>query len=169
MRTFFACTLFVMALAGRAIALNIVFGGALGNLTASQIIPTSQVTAACQGSCNPATQAILVCGDTNDACLCSTATVSSIVACEQCMFSDLIARNAPIPDPRVGSTPLLAAYSAACLASQNITIPAASITLAVPANWNGPFAIVMSVPVAIVTAIVGGMLGLAALLILSNL
>jgi len=168
MRSFFTIALFV-ALAGRAVALNIVFGGALVNLTASQVIPNDQIATDCQSSCSLATQAIQACGDTNDACLCSAVTVSALVTCEQCMFTDLINKNQKMPDPRAGSTPALAAYSAACLASQNVTIPATSIKLALPSNWDGPFDVVMGLPGTIVTVIVGAGLGVSLIFMLSNM
>jgi len=170
MRSFFAFTLFV-ALAGRAMALNIVFGGALGNITASQIlaIPDGQLTTDCQSSCDPATQAIQSCGDTNDACLCSNATISALVTCEQCMFTELINNNQPMPDPRAGSSPAISAYSAACLASQNITLPPPSIALALPDSWDGPLDIVMGLPGTIITVIIGAGLGGSAIFLLSNM
>jgi len=159
------------ALAGRAMALNIVFGGALGNITASQVldIPASQLTAACQPSCDPAMQAIQACGDTDDVCLCSNATVSALVTCEQCMFTILINTNQPMPDPRAGSAPALVAYSAACLASQNITIPAPSTKLVLPDSWDGPFDVVMGLPGTIITVMVGAGLAVSAIFLLSNM
>jgi hypothetical protein len=48
------------------------------------------------------------CGDDNDSCLCGNDTATVIQACEQCMFSELIAENQRMPDPRAGSTPGLA-------------------------------------------------------------
>ena len=129
-----------------AMALNIVFGGALGNLTASQVlaIPDGQLKTdvscaiAIEGgivqrlrlisvstilrSSNPGYSSAYrysfntfnpdlfgqTCGDTNDACLCSNGTVSALVTCEQCMLTELINKNEPMPDPRAGSTPALA-------------------------------------------------------------
>jgi hypothetical protein len=59
--------------------------------------------------------------------------------CEQCLFEDLIKRNVKQPDPRVGSTPALAAYSAACAAPDvNITIPAGVAALKLPSDWCVP-------------------------------
>jgi len=170
MRSFLTFALF-LALAGRAMALNIVFGGAFGNITASQVlaIPDGQLKTDCQSSCDPATQAIQTCGDTNDSCLCGNATISAIVTCEQCMFTELINKNQPMPDPRAGSSPALGAYSAACLASQNITIPPTTIALALPASWDGPFDAVLNLPATIVTVIFGATLGVSAILVLSNM
>ncbi|KIM77386.1 hypothetical protein PILCRDRAFT_825345 [Piloderma croceum F 1598] len=170
MHSFFALMMFV-ALAGRAMALNIVFGGPLGNITASQVlaIPDGQLKTDCQSSCDPANQAIQTCGDTNDSCLCNNATVSAILACEQCMFTELINQNAQMPDPRAGSTPALAAYSAACLASQNITLPPTSIALTLPASWVGPFDALLNLPATIITVMIGATLGGSAILLLSNM
>jgi len=170
MRSFVAFVLFI-ALAGRAMALNIVFGGDLGNLTASELldIPDGQLKTDCQPSCDPANQAIQACGDTDDACLCSNATVTAIVVCEQCMLTDLINKNQKAPDPRAGSNPALAAYGAACNASLNIILPPKSISLQLPPSWDGPFDVQMSLPGTIVTVIVGAVLGVGSILLLSNM
>jgi len=159
------------ALAGRAMALNIVFGGALGNITASQVlaIPDGQFKTACQSSCDPANQAIQSCGDTNDSCLCSNGTISTVVTCEQCMFTELINKNAKMPDPRAGSALALAAYSAACLASQNVTIPPTSLALVLPASWDGPFDAQLGLPATVITVLIGAALGGSAILLLSNM
>ena len=105
------------------------------------------------------------------------------------MLTELINKNEPMPDPRAGSTPALAgkhpsfytwwsdylkaffhvAYSAACLASQNITIPPTAIALTLPATWDGPLDIVMGLPGTIFTVIVGAFLGSSAILLLSNM
>jgi len=171
MHSFFTVAALFVALAGRAMALNIVTGGPLGNITASQVlaVPSGPLTSACQSSCDPATQAIQTCGDTNDSCLCNNATISALVTCEQCMFTQLINTNQKMPDPRAGSTPLISAYSAACLASQNITLPVTSLKLALPASWDGPFDAVMGLPGTIITVIVGAGLGMSAILVLSNM
>lgn len=106
------------------------------------------------------------------------------------MFTQLINTNQKMPDPRAGSTPLISgtsppnphleprtltskrsytAYSAACLASQNVTLPVQSLKLALPASWDGPFDVVMGLPGTIVTVIVGAGLGMSAILLLSNM
>lgn len=43
------------------------------------------------------------CGDTNDACLCSTNTTTDILDCEQCMFNQLVLMNMKQPSPLVGN------------------------------------------------------------------
>jgi len=170
MRSFIVFALFI-ALAGRAMALNIVFGGDLGNITASQLlaIPDGQLKTDCQTSCDPANQAIQACGDTNDACLCTNATITAIVACEQCMLTDLINKNKKAPDPRAGSNPGLTAYASACSASLNITIPPISVALQLPPSWDGPFDVQMGLPGTIVTVVVGAFLGVSSILLLSNM
>lgn len=48
------------------------------------------------------------CGDTNDACLCSSnATIPAITSCHQCVFGDLIHKRKLASDPREDSTPAL--------------------------------------------------------------
>jgi len=171
MHFFFVFALFI-ALAGRALALDIEFAvGDLATLTASQLldIPSGPLKTDCQPSCDPAIQAIQACGDTNDACLCSNATVTNIVTCEQCMLTELIKTNKKMPDPRAGSNPALAAYAAACLASQNVTLSPLAISLRLPPNWDGPFNVQMGLPATIVTAIVGATLGVGSILMLSNM
>jgi len=171
MRSFFAFALFVVALAGRAMALNIVLGVPLGNLTASELlsVPDGPMKTNCASSCDPANQAIQACGDTNDACLCNNATVTAIVVCEQCMLTDLINRNQPKPDPRAGSNPALGAYAAACKGSQNITLSPLAISLTLPPTWDGPFDVEMGLPGTIVTVMTGAFLGVSAILLLSNM
>jgi len=85
------------------------------------------------------------------------------------MFTELINKNEPMPDPRAGSSPALAAYSAACLASQNLTIPPTTIALALPGSWEGPFDAILNLPATIVTVIFGAGLGVSAILLLSNM
>jgi len=85
------------------------------------------------------------------------------------MFTELINNNQPMPDPRAGSSPAISAYSAACLASQNITLPPPSIALALPDSWAGPLDIVMGLPGTIITVIIGAGLGGSAIFLLSNM
>jgi len=168
MPSFFTSFVIFAALAGRALALNIVFGGA--NLSASQVIPTGKVPANCQATCDPVTKSIQTCGDTNDACLCSGTLISSLVSCEQCMFTTLINNNQKMSDPRVGSTPLLGAYRTVCLASQNVSIPATSVALTLPASWNGPFNVqIPNLAGTVVTVVVGAALGTSIILLLCNM
>ena len=104
------------------------------------------------------------------------------------MFTILINTNQPMPDPRAGSAPALVgmrtshatlcltvilthriAYSTACLASQNITIPAPSTKLILPDSWDGPFDVVMGLPGTIITVMVGAGLAVSAIFLLSNM
>lgn len=50
-----------------------------------------------------------------DGCLCSNETAVSIVECEQCMFTNLIARNKKPDDARAGQTSAIAGEFACCL------------------------------------------------------
>lgn len=104
------------------------------------------------------------------------------------MLTRLIATNKPKPDPRAGSVPALggefgrwnsqayahvsentSAYAAACTKSVNVTIPATLLALTLPDSWDGPFVSVLPFPAAVVTAIFGGVLGIGAIVTLSNM
>jgi len=160
----------LFAFAGRGFGLNIDLGGQLGNLTASQFlaIPDSQLMTDCQMTCAPANETILACG-TSDDCLCQNTTVAAVRDCEQCMFGWLIDKNEKTSDPRVGSSSALSAYGAACLASVNVSIPAAEIALTLPPGWNGPFAVEFGLAVTVVTVSTGGLLALAGLYLVSSM
>ncbi|KAH9948450.1 hypothetical protein B0H21DRAFT_689975, partial [Amylocystis lapponica] len=152
------------------LALNITVGGTVGTIPASEFLTVNdaQLMNDCQTQCAPGMSAIQACGDTNDACLCDSATVTSITACEQCMFNDIITLNARVADPRAGSTPALAAYAAACLLS-NITVPATEITLVLPSNWDGPFGLGVGTVGTAITVIVGAMLGSGAIYVVNTM
>ncbi|KAF8645608.1 hypothetical protein AX16_007690 [Volvariella volvacea WC 439] len=152
--------LFVFALAGRV---------GETNLTVTDIvnIPDSPVKTACTNACSDTTSRVQAC-NSDPQCLCRNDTVSSLLACEQCMFTNLIDTFKPMPDFRAGSTPVLGAYSAACAAA-NITLQPAQTALTLPPAWNGPFVSVIPVPAAIFAVIVGSMLGMSSILILSNM
>jgi len=160
----------LFAIAGQGLGLNIVLGGQLGNVTADQfIVVPAQLEGDCQSTCNPANSAIRACDD-DDNCLCQfNDTVSLILHCEQCLFTSLIERNEPMPDPRVGSSPALSAYQAACVASVNVSIPAPDMALVLPSNWDGPADMILGPTMAGIAVASCGVLGLAALYIFSNI
>ncbi|TFK37661.1 hypothetical protein BDQ12DRAFT_632279 [Crucibulum laeve] len=155
------------ALAGRVLAFNITVG--TRNLAATQLldIPDSPVKTACNTNITAANQKIQACND-DTPCLCTNDTAAALLDAETCMFHFLINTKSQAPDFRAGSTPVLAAYSAAC-ASANIKLAPAQTALQLPSTWDGPFVAILPTGGAIVTVIVGGMLGISALLILSNL
>ncbi|KAI0063305.1 hypothetical protein BV25DRAFT_1915228 [Artomyces pyxidatus] len=162
---------FILAFAGRALALNIVIGGSVGNVSATDFLAVqdTKLNADCQSQCQPATQAIQACND-DDACLCDTATVAAVVACQQCMFTDIIHDNRKMPDPRAGSAPALSAYAAACLASPaNVTVPATSLALTLPSNWDGPSALPLNLGETIVAVAAGAVLGVGSIVILCTM
>ncbi|TCD69006.1 hypothetical protein EIP91_009228 [Steccherinum ochraceum] len=132
---FFALLAFFAVFASRVLALQITVAP-MGNVSANQFLDVSDQTVKtnCQDSCAPANTAINAC--TDDTCLCDTATLTAITACQQCMFNDLIHRFATSDDPRVGSSPALAAYTTACNLSATT---AKEFVLAPPSDWNGPF------------------------------
>ncbi|TFK48339.1 hypothetical protein OE88DRAFT_1664862 [Heliocybe sulcata] len=155
------------ALAGRVAALTITIGGTVGNVSATDFLQVPASMSACAATCKTATDAIAAC--TDDHCLCVAPTVTDILACEQCEFTQLIAQNIPMPDPRVGSSTALTAYGAACLASANVTVPATSLTLALPSNWDGPFGQALNAGGTAVTVIIGLGLGVGSIFLLSNM
>ncbi|CCM03224.1 uncharacterized protein FIBRA_05349 [Fibroporia radiculosa] len=153
MRSFLSFTfLLVTLLASRALALNISVGGSVGTVPASQFLTVNDanLTNACQTQCSPANKAIQACG-TSNTCLCDSATVTLITACEQCMFDELIAQNLPMVDPRAGSATALTAYQTACLDAVNVTVPTSEITLTLPTDWDGPFEQRLGVPATVFT------------------
>jgi len=159
----------VFALASRGLGLDIVLGGQLGNITASQfLIVPAQLGGDCQSICDPANSTIQACNN-NDNCLCLNDTVVSIRNCEQCLFTSLIRRNEKMPDPRVGSSPALTAYRAACLASVGVTIPVADITLTLPSNWDGPASLVLPGGLVGIAVVVGAMVGFSGIYIVSSM
>jgi len=168
MLSFLALVSFIV-LAGRALALNIVVHGAIGNLTALSMLNVSDsiIMTRCQEQCTSATAAIQACSDDN--CLCNNTTVTAIVGCEQCMFNVVIATNNPKPDPKAGSASVLAAYSAACQQSVNVTLAPTDIGLTLPADWNGPVAISLNTPATVVAVGIGAILGGGALFILNSM
>ncbi|KAH9477030.1 hypothetical protein JR316_0010946 [Psilocybe cubensis] len=131
-------------------------------------IPDSAVKTACAATCTTANTTLLACDD-DISCLCSNATVNAFVGCESCMLNYLIAVNKPAPVPLAGSNPLVTAYAAQCKSDGNIILAANQSALSLPDTWDGPFVAVLPTGGAAVTVIVGAVLGLSALLILSNL
>jgi len=163
--------LLVSMLAGRVLALNITVGGSVGTVPANEFLTLDGADAVfmseCQAQCMPATNAIMACGDSN-ACLCDSATVTNITACEQCYFAQVIAANARPTDPRTGSTPALTAYVAACAAA-DIVVPAAEATLTVPPGWDGPLGVGMGTLGTAFTLIAGVFLGTGAIYVVNTM
>jgi hypothetical protein len=170
MRSFFLFA-FALVLAGQALALNIVIGGSVGNVTADNFLTVqdSTLTSQCQSSCGPGTAAIQAC-NADDACLCNNATVTAVTACQQCYFTNIINDNRQMPDPRAGSTPALAAYVAACHASSaNVTVPATEVALTLPPTWNGPADEGLNLGETIVYVGVGAVIGVGSIVILCTM
>lgn len=161
----------VLALfAGQGLGLNVNIGGSLGNVSAIQIvdIPAGQLKTECEAACAPAFSAIQACGE-DDSCLCKNETAVAIRDCQQCMYAQLIKKNEKMPDPRAGSTPVLGAYAAACLASVNVTIPSNLIGLTVPVDWDGPNGMSMGVPAAVLTVITAALIGVGGISIICSM
>ncbi|KAL0952304.1 hypothetical protein HGRIS_006592 [Hohenbuehelia grisea] len=107
MRSFSVVAALFFLLASRALAFTLSVGKV--DLAVADIlaIPDSPVKQACAAQCTQADQALRACND-DASCLCGPNTVSPLQACEQCMFTELIRTNKPLPDFRAGSTPVLA-------------------------------------------------------------
>ncbi|KAI0351587.1 hypothetical protein OH77DRAFT_1498391 [Trametes cingulata] len=160
MRSFILAA-FLAAFAGQVLALNISIAGIPGNITASNFLTSSDPAfSACSSDCAPALANITACGDTNDACLCSNQTtiIPAIVACEQCMFEQLIHDNRRPQDPRAGQTSAITAYTTAC-SNLNFTIPANITKLALPSDWDGPFGQGLTTLGTVVSVIAAAVLG----------
>ncbi|KAH9993021.1 hypothetical protein BJV77DRAFT_944654, partial [Russula vinacea] len=148
-----------------ALALNIVIGGSVGNITADNFLTVqdSSLTSQCQTDCGPANTAIQACNG-DDGCLCSNDTVTAITACQQCYFTTIIQGNRRMPDPRAGSTPALAAYVAACQASSaNVTVPATDAVLQLPPGWDGPTGVHLNLGETILYVMTGAIIGVGSL------
>ncbi|KZV63551.1 hypothetical protein PENSPDRAFT_757882 [Peniophora sp. CONT] len=129
-------------LAGRALAINIVIGGAIGNITADSYLTTNdtRLNDVCEGMCKPGVDAIDAC-DNDDNCLCNADTVSKVTACQQCYFTWLIEDNRKYPNALNGQTDAQTAYVTACNASDaHVVVPATSVALTLPESWDGPVA-----------------------------
>ncbi|XP_006455790.1 hypothetical protein AGABI2DRAFT_195160 [Agaricus bisporus var. bisporus H97] len=131
-------------------------------------IPSSLVPSECGANCAAANQSIIGCNN-NAACLCQSSVVDSLRGCQQCMFTQVIAKNEKVLDLRVGSSPLMTGYSTACLADGNVTLAANETALVLPASWDGPLDVILSTGGTVVAVGVGGVLGLAAIMLLSNM
>jgi len=155
---------------GQGLTLNVDIGGRLGTISAIQIvdIPAGQLKTDCEAACAPAFSAIQACG-ADDNCLCKNETAVAIRDCQQCMYTQLVKKNEKMPDPRAGSTPVLGAYAAACLASANVTVPPKLIGLTVPADWEGPNGMSMGVPAAVLTVIATALIGIGGISILCSM
>ncbi|KAH9893963.1 hypothetical protein C8Q73DRAFT_790538 [Cubamyces lactineus] len=119
--------------------INITIDG-LGNIPASRFLQVNDpVFTDCQQDCGNAVSIVQQCGDDNDACLCGPAATTAIHACQQCMFTDLIHLNRRAQDPLAGSAPALTAYATACTNVSTLDVGKNFTTLALPADWDGPF------------------------------
>ena len=158
---------FIFVLASRVLSFTITVG--TRNLTTADIlnIPDNVVKSACTSQCTTANSQIQACGD-DASCLCKNETVSSLLTCEQCMFTKLIEVNQRL-DFRVGSNVVLSGYSAACKATANITLAPSQTALKLPPTWDGPFVAVLPLGGTVVAVGTGALLGLGALLLFSSI
>ncbi|KAJ3856062.1 hypothetical protein EV368DRAFT_79058 [Lentinula lateritia] len=158
-------------------------------LSAAQLLPNfTGAIATCAANCSNVQTELSGCQD-DASCLCATQLVSDLRNCEQCMYEALIAANAPLPDPKAGSTPVLVGeslifftlvfrepnqwichlgYQAAC-AAFNITLNTTQVALVLPTNWDGPFGLGLDLVGTVFTVGAGFILGTSSLLLLSNL
>ncbi|KAG2152778.1 hypothetical protein DEU56DRAFT_879475 [Suillus clintonianus] len=168
MRAFIAFASFIL-FAGQALSLSIAVGGSVGTVDATQFLNVTDayLLSDCQNQCSNATAQITMCA-ANDSCLCASNTVTAITSCEQCMFSDLIAKFATSTDPRAGSSTALTAYAAAC-SSAGFTVPSSSVTLTVPSNWDGPLGVSLGTVSTVLIVGVSAVLGTGSIVLLSNM
>ncbi|KAK0189717.1 hypothetical protein F5146DRAFT_1052230 [Armillaria mellea] len=173
-------------LAGRvfAFSFNVTVTSALAALPPSQLFNFSfpSTISSCQSTCDNANSVMASCTSSAQAatpspdgtpdpasgCLCADTTVAALLSCEQCIYTAQIAANVPRSDPRAGSQPLLAAYSGACTAA-GIVLTAPQTALALPANWDGPAGLHLSVVGTVFTVMAATGMGVGAMWILSNL
>ncbi|KAK1232164.1 hypothetical protein PQX77_004712 [Marasmius sp. AFHP31] len=109
--------------------------------------------------------------------LCTNTTVKRLQECEQCMFTQLIAANKPMPDVRAGSTPVLGSYLASCEERKmteekepnNGFAAATAFALALPDNWDGPTGIFIPTVGLVLGVGTGAFLGVSSILLLSNM
>ncbi|KAI0759090.1 hypothetical protein C8Q74DRAFT_1301870 [Fomes fomentarius] len=170
---------FLALMAGKVAALGVNITGFEPNMPMTDFLNTPDVvrTTDCASNCTLAQTAITNCNGA-DACLCSNETAVSIVMCEQCMFTSLIARNKKPDDGRAGQTSAIAAYLAACGSLGNDTLPDnasvrnaknATFKLVVPDNWNGPFGQGLDIPATVVTVIAGAILGVGLITVVNTM
>lgn len=156
----------LFVLASRALAFNITLGQVFESKDILNI-PANLVPQQCQGQLQTAQKGVADCND-ETVCLCKDDVVKNIQTAQQCMFEDIVRRNIKPADPRVGSNPLMSAYTKSCK-DNNITVAATVNALAIPAFWEGSFEAILPLGGTVVTVGVGAMLGLFALLLLSNM
>ncbi|KAG2145586.1 hypothetical protein BD769DRAFT_1660667 [Suillus cothurnatus] len=159
----------VLLLAGQALSLSIDVGGSVGTIDATQFLNVTDtyLLTDCQTQCSNANAQITTCA-ANNSCLCASNAVTAITSCEQCMFSDLIAKFKTSTDPRAGSTAALTAYATAC-SSAGFTVPSSLVTLSVPSNWDGPLGVSLGPASTILIVAITAVLGGGSILLLSNL
>ncbi|KIK54596.1 hypothetical protein GYMLUDRAFT_264499 [Collybiopsis luxurians FD-317 M1] len=167
-----AFSLFFVLLASQvsAFTFNVSFGTPAEPLTADKLLPTAfpKPIDGCQSNCSSTQTALAACN--NDAgCLCAGPLVAQLLNCEQCMFQSLINANAPLPDPKAGSTPMLAGYQTACAAFNITNVTKADISLVLPSTWDGPFGQGLNTVETVISVGAAFILGMSSLLIVSNL
>ncbi|KAF7317916.1 hypothetical protein MKEN_00879700 [Mycena kentingensis (nom. inval.)] len=155
------------ALAGRAFAFNVSINKVVYQSTEVIGFDFVPEIAVCQSNCTIARQAIDACSDIG--CFCSNKTTIPLNDCEQCLFTTIVEKNIPAPDPRVGSNQILAGWTANCAAEKTPIVITPALALALPDSWDGPFVSVFPDAVGWVIAITGGTLGASLIYMLCNM
>ncbi|OJT01576.1 hypothetical protein TRAPUB_7972 [Trametes pubescens] len=174
MRSFILAAFFALC-ASQVFALGVNITG-LTTLSATDFLaPADASLASCSnpapnaGPCTLALANVTACG-TDDGCLCNNATVLSIVACEECMFTQLVNDNRRPSDPRAGQTSAIAAYGAACtVANHTIALTKDEIALTVPSNWDGPFGQGLTTLGTVVTVAAGAFIGVGMITVVNTM
>ncbi|KAG2065207.1 hypothetical protein BDR04DRAFT_1083419 [Suillus decipiens] len=159
----------ILLLAGQALSLSIDVGGSVGTIDATQFLNVTDtyLLIDCQTQCSNANAQITTCA-ANDSCLCASNAVTAITSCEQCMFTDLIAKFTTSTDLRAGSTAALTAYATAC-SSAGFAVPSSLVTLSVPSNWDGPLGVSLGTASTVLVVAITAVMGTGSLILLSNL
>jgi hypothetical protein len=168
MLAFFSLLSILLALAGRVLSFNITVNNK--NYTTAEILnlDASLIPGNCQQNVTIANEALGKCGEEEFSCLCSIDTFQHVLDAELCMFLALIKDNKPMPDPRVGSNPVLSGYATAC-SGNGTKLNNTQTALTLPPDWDGPLDIVLSTGGSVIAVMVAGVLGVGSILLLSNM
>ncbi|KAF9000180.1 hypothetical protein BDZ89DRAFT_1147390 [Hymenopellis radicata] len=158
----------LLVLASQALAFNITLGTQVLQSTEILNFTPSGAIEACANNCTMAQNVLTGCADVGS-CLCSDNTATWLLNCQQCMFTQLIASNQPMPDVRAGSQPLLGAYAQSCTAQANVNLTKTQTSLALPPFWDGPAGIHLDTGSTAVAVIIGTLMTGTSIYLLSNM
>ncbi|GJJ11138.1 hypothetical protein Clacol_005369 [Clathrus columnatus] len=155
-----------------SVVADVVFSLNNVNVTGSDLVNFSSAgqsfvqETSCGQSCDSISTQFQNCA-TDQQCTCSNTTASLLLDCEQCLFNALIEQNVKTPDSKVGSQPVLTAYTTGCGTALKTTFETLSLQL--PANWDGPESLKISIGVTVVAVAASATIGFGGFYILWNL